>query len=56
MTTRPINSKFICVQSSVTPAEWKQATYNDLACLHAGHSKDSFLRRMMAMAREIRTC
>jgi len=46
--------KPICVQSSYYPPEWKNSTYNDLACRHAGRSAESFFTRMMAAANEIR--
>ena len=45
--------KYICVQSSYTPPGWKESTFNDLACHHAGRNAESFWNRMAAAVREI---
>ena len=44
--------RFICVQSSYTPPGYSNATYNDLACLHAARTPDGLLRRMTAAITE----
>jgi hypothetical protein len=44
--------KYICVQSSYIPPGYSNATYNDLACIHAARTPDGLLRRMTAAITE----
>jgi hypothetical protein len=46
--------RHICIQSSYTPEGWKEATFNDLACRHAGRNSESFFSRMAAAVNELK--